>query len=199
MENVPQFISQYGYLGIFALLMVGIVGLPVPDEVVLSFAGYLVFKGYLHPVPTVLAVVLGTFCGITVSYSLGRSLGFFLLQKYGKFLHISQEKLARVQAWFHRVGKWAIFFGYFIMGARHLTALVAGASRVRYRVFALFAYPGGFLWAFSFIAIGYFLGEEWPRVTREITTLALILSVLLLIIIAGFLVLKHFKKRRLAS
>lgn len=179
--------------------MVGIVGLPVPDEVILSFAGYLVFKGYLHPVPTVLAVVLGTFCGITVSYSLGRSLGFFLLQKYGKFLHISQEKLARVQAWFHRVGKWAIFFGYFIMGARHLTALVAGASRVRYRVFALFAYPGGFLWAFSFIAIGYFLGEEWPRVSREITTLALILSVLLLIIIAAFLVLKHFKKRRLAS
>jgi membrane protein DedA with SNARE-associated domain len=199
LENIPQFISHYGYLGIFALLMVGIVGLPIPDEVVLTFAGYLIFKGYLHPVPTVLAVLLGTFCGITVSYSLGRSLGFFLLQKYGKFLHISQEKLARVQAWFYRVGKWAIFFGYFIVGARHLTALVAGSSRVSYRVFALVAYPGGFLWAFSFICIGYFLGEELPKATREIYTLVGTISGLILIIIAGFLVVKHFRNRRLAS
>ncbi|MHB8066621.1 MAG: DedA family protein [Desulfobaccales bacterium] len=199
MENIPQFISHYGYLGIFALLMVGIVGLPIPDEVVLTFAGYLVFKGYLHPVPTVLAVLLGTFCGITVSYGLGRSLGFFLIQKYGKFFHISQGKLRRVQAWFHRVGKWAIFFGYFIMGARHLTALVAGSSRLRYRVFALFAYPGGFLWAFSFICIGYFLGEELPKVSREIYTLVGSISVLILVIIAGFLVGKYLRNRRLAS
>ena len=93
MENIPHFLSTYGYLGIFLLLMVGIVGLPIPDEVVLMFAGYLIFKGYFHPLPTVAAALLGTFCGITVSYSLGRSAGFYLLQRYGHVLRVSPEKI----------------------------------------------------------------------------------------------------------
>jgi len=199
LENIPQFLSQYGYLGIFLLLMVGIVGLPIPDEVVLTFAGYLIFKGYLHPLPTVLAALLGTFCGITVSYGLGRSLGFYLLKKYGKFLHVSLKRLLRIQAWFHHVGKWAIFFGYFIMGVRHLTALVAGSSRVRFRVFALFAYGGGLLWSLSYIYCGYFLGEELPKVSPKLYPFILILSGIVLLIISGFFLLKHFKNRRLAS
>jgi membrane protein DedA with SNARE-associated domain len=199
LENIPQFLSHYGYLGIFLLLMVGIVGLPVPDELILAFAGYMVFKGYLHPLPTVLAAILGTFCGITVSYGLGRSLGFYLLQKYGHYLHISPEKLTRVQAWFHRVGKWAIFFGYFIVGVRHLTALVAGASRVRFRVFALFAYGGGLLWSLSYIYGGYLLGEELPQVSTKLYPLFYLLSGIALLVISGFFLLKHFRKRRLAS
>ena len=199
MEHIPQFISQYGYLGIFALLMVGIFGLPVPDELILTFAGYMVFKGYLHPVPTAGAAILGTFCGITVSYGLGRSLGFFLLQRYGPFLRISPEKLARVEAWFQRVGKWAIFFGYFIVGVRHLMALVAGSSRLSFRVFALFAYPGGILWALSFICLGYYLGEELPKVTPKMYPYLFILSGAVLLVISGVFLLKHFKDRRLAS
>lgn len=199
MENIPQFISHYGYLGIFALLMVGIVGLPIPDEVVLAFAGYLVFKGYLHPVPTAVAAILGTFCGISVSYTLGRSLGFFLLQKYGPFLRISQEKLARAQAWFHRVGKWAIFFGYFIVGVRHLMALVVGSSRLDFRVFALFAYPGGVIWTLSFIWLGYYLGEELPQVSPKLYPLIFLLSGAALLLILGVFLVKHFKDRRLAS
>ncbi len=199
MENIPHFLSTYGYLGIFLLLMVGIVGLPIPDEIVLAFAGYMIFKGYLHPLPAALAAILGAFCGITVSYSLGRSLGFYLLQKYGRFLRVSPEKLARVQAWFHRVGKWALFFGYFIVGVRHLTALVAGASRVRFRVFALFAYTGGLLWALSYIFLGYFLGEELPRVSPELRRFFLISSGLIFLLISAFFLFRHFKNRRLDS
>ncbi|MBI4644797.1 MAG: DedA family protein [Deltaproteobacteria bacterium] len=199
METIPHFLSTYGYLGIFLLLMVGIVGLPIPDEVVLAFAGYMVFKGFFHPLPTVLTALLGTFCGITVSYSLGRSLGFYFLQKYGHNLHISLERLARVQSWFHRVGKWAIFFGYFIMGVRHLTALTAGASRVRFRVFALFAYSGGFLWALSYICLGYFLGEELPKLSPELRQGFFIGSGIVILSISAFFIFRYFKNRRLAS
>lgn len=179
--------------------MLGVVGLPIPDEVVLTFAGYLIFKGYFHPLPAALAAVLGTYCGITVSYILGRSLGVCLLQRYGSFLHISPKRLARVQDWFHRVGKWAIFCGYFVMGVRHLTALTAGSSRVRFRVFALFAYTGGFLWALAYIFLGYFLGEEVPKLSPALRRGFLAGSGLIILLIAILLLFRHFKNRRLAS
>ncbi len=199
MESIPHFLSHYGYLGIFLLLMVGIVGLPIPDEVVLMFAGYLIFKGYFHPLPTAATAILGTYCGITVSYSLGRAAGSLLLNRYGHLLRVPPERLDRVQAWFHRMGKWAIFFGYYVMGVRHLTAVTAGASRVRFRVFALFAYSGGLFWALSYILLGYFLGEELPKLSPELRQMVLIGSGLMILAVAAFFLCRHFFRRKLAS
>jgi membrane protein DedA with SNARE-associated domain len=199
LESIPHFLSHYGYLGIFLLLMVGIAGLPIPDEVVLMFAGYLIFKGYFHLLPTAATAILGTYCGITVSYSLGRGAGFLLLDRYGHLLRVPPERLARVQAWFHQMGKWAIFFGYFVMGVRHLTAVTAGASRVRFRVFALFAYSGGFFWALSYIFLGYVLGEELPKLSPELRQVFLIGSGLMILAVAAFFIFRHFFRGKLAS
>ncbi len=75
MHGFEHLIIDYGYPGLFVLLMLGIVGLPVPDETLLAFAGYLVFQGKLSPVPTLLASFLGSACGISLSYFLGASPG----------------------------------------------------------------------------------------------------------------------------
>ena len=83
MELILHWISEYGYFGLFSLLVLGIVGLPVPDETLLTFAGYLIFRGQLRLVPTMLAAFLGSACGITLSYTLGRLTGYFLIEKYG--------------------------------------------------------------------------------------------------------------------
>ena len=77
-ETLLQWISQYGYLAIFFLLMLGIVGLPIPDEVLLTFSGYLVFKGQLALAPTMASAFLGSICGVSVSYSIGRTRFRFL-------------------------------------------------------------------------------------------------------------------------
>jgi membrane protein DedA with SNARE-associated domain len=76
-------ITQYGYGAIFVLLMLGIVGLPVPDETLLTIAGYLVFKEKLAFLPTLLAAFLGSSCGMSVSYACGRGLGTYLIRKVG--------------------------------------------------------------------------------------------------------------------
>ncbi len=164
MELVSQWIANYGYIGIFTALMLGIVGLPVPDETLLTFAGYLVHSGHLQLVPTLASALLGTMCGITISYLLGRLTGYVLIEKYGGKLHISMERVHQVHDWFHRLGRPALTFGYFIPGVRHLTAYVAGASELEAPAFAAFAYPGALLWSHSFVFLGYFLGEQWQRV-----------------------------------
>lgn len=159
-----QWVIRYSYLGIFSCLVVGIVGLPIPDEALLTFAGYLVHKGQLRLLPTILAAFLGSMVGITTSYVLGRTLGFYLLRRYGSRVKLSPERLDRVRAWVKRRGKWALIYGYFLPGLRHLTAYMAGASKLELPVFALFAYSGGFFFCATYILLGYVLGDSWEWV-----------------------------------
>jgi membrane protein DedA with SNARE-associated domain len=165
MELVSEWISRYGYAGIFMALALGIVGLPMPDETLLTFAGYLVHRGDLRLMPTLISALLGSICGITVSYSLGRLTGYVLIEKYGARLHISMDHIHHVQNRFRRLGGFALVFGYFIPGVRHLTGYVAGASELDAPTFGAFAYLGALLWSHTFIFLGYFLGEEWHRVS----------------------------------
>lgn len=76
--------------------------------------------------------------------------------------------MSRVNAWFDRTGRWSLLVGYFIPGVRHLAGFVAGASKLRFPEFALFAYTGAFVWSVTFVAIGYFSGKDWSSTTRTI-------------------------------
>jgi membrane protein DedA with SNARE-associated domain len=161
MDSLLAWISHYGYAGLFLLLVVGIVGLPVPDETLLVFSGYLISKGRLHPAWTFLAGLCGSVTGISLSYLIGRVFGYSFVQRYGKYVHLSPQRIEHVNHWFHRIGHWLLTIGYYIPGVRHFTALVAGMSKLEYRIFAAFAYPGAAMWVASFLALGYFLGDKW--------------------------------------
>ena len=167
-QQVLAWISQYGYLAIFCLLMLGIVGLPVPDETLLTFSGYLIYKGHFTPLPAFGAALAGSACGITISYLLGRTFGLGLIHRYGKYVRITEEHVRKAHAWFERVGHWGLTFGYFVPGVRHLTAYAAGMSEVAPHQFGVFAYSGGILWVATFLTLGYFLGERWEAVEQNI-------------------------------
>jgi membrane protein DedA with SNARE-associated domain len=168
MESVFAWIAHYGYAAIFGLLMLGIVGIPIPDETLLVFTGYLIYKHELEPLPAFASGFLGSICGISVSYALGRTLGLYLVTHLGHLLHVEPEKLDHVRAWYERRGKYGLVIGYFIPGIRHLAAYVAGSSQLPLPVFATFAYCGGLLWSGSFITVGYFLGDEWQQMSTSI-------------------------------
>jgi membrane protein DedA with SNARE-associated domain len=191
-ESVFGWVAHYGYVGIFGLLMLGIVGLPIPDETLLMFTGYLIFKHELEPLPAFAAGFLGSICGITVSYALGRMLGLYLVTRLGHFLHIEPEALEQVRAWYERKGKYGLVISYFIPGIRHLAAYVAGSSRLSLPVFATFAYLGGLLWSGSFISIGYVLGDEWRQMSVSLHRYLLIGAGVITVVIAiGFILMRR--------
>jgi membrane protein DedA with SNARE-associated domain len=195
-EAAFHWISQYGYAGIFSLLVFGIVGLPVPDEWLLTFSGYLVFKSTLSFIPTFAAAFFGSACGITVSYTLGHLFDTYILLKYGRYVHITPERLARVHTWFERRGRWTLLIGYFIPGVRHLTGYVAGASELSYSSFALFAYTGAFCWAAVFITLGYVLGEQWNRVLQILDDSKVLMITAAAVVIAAWLLFTYARRRR---
>ncbi len=168
MEHVSQFISQYGYFAIFALLMLGIVGPLIPDDTILVLSGIAVHEGRLEPAMTIGVAFAGSVCGITMSYLVGRTGAIFALRRIRFLDRQIGEHLPVVERWFEKYGKWTLFFGYFIAGVRHFTALGAGAGKLRYRTFAVYAYPGGLIWVISFLAIGYYLGEGWRVVAHRL-------------------------------
>jgi len=168
LDHVLEWITRYGYVAIFLLLVFGIIGLPIPDETMMTFAGYLVYKGKLSYLVTLLVAFSGSACGITAIFLLGRGVGLPLIRKYGRYLHFTEHNLARVHEWFERIGHWTLTFGYFIPGVRHFTAYVAGTAYMPYREFAAYAYSGALLWAFTFISLGYFFGEQWQWILERL-------------------------------
>ena len=93
METVLGFVTQYGAVSLFFLMMLGIIGLPIPDETLLVFSGYLIHKGVLNAGATFGMAFLGGVAGITVSYWLGRIYGIKLIQKYGRYFHFTERSL----------------------------------------------------------------------------------------------------------
>jgi membrane protein DedA with SNARE-associated domain len=167
-QFILRFVVQYSYVGIFSLLTLGIVGLTVPDEFLLTFVGYLIFRQRLQLLPAVLAAFLGSVCGITLSYWLGRTLGLFLVHRFGPAVGLGPQQVRRVHDWFERIGGWSLTFGYYIPGVRHLTAYVAGTAEYELPQFAVFAYAGAAIWSASFLALGYYLGDGWNAATRTV-------------------------------
>lgn len=164
MHTLLLSITKYSYIGIFIALGLGILGLPIPDETLMAFIGFLVFKGKLNPLYAVMFAFMGTSCGITVEYILGSKLGRFLLKRYSAKIPVNPENVRNAEIFYNKYGKYALFIGYFIPGIRHVTGIFAGTSHMSYRMFALFAYTGGLLWTITFVGIGYFLAEKWHRV-----------------------------------
>lgn len=158
-ETFAHFLTEYGSIGLFILLVLGIIALPIPEETLLVFSGALVAQGVINLHSTILAAVAGSLCGITISYLLGLTGGAYLVHKYGKWVGLSPKRLEQANEWFHHYGKWSLFIGYFIPGVRHFTGFTAGTASVEYPHFALFAYTGAVVWIATFLSIGFFFGD----------------------------------------
>jgi membrane protein DedA with SNARE-associated domain len=160
-QTFLPWITQYGSFALFVLLALGVVALPIPDETLMIIAGFLIAKAKLSPSLTVIAAIAGAITGITISYIIGRTIGHFLVLKYGRWVGLTQAKLTRAHNWFERFGKWTLVIGYFIPGVRHLTGYAAGTLYMHYAEFAAYAYTGAFIWACLFLSLGYAFGTHW--------------------------------------
>jgi membrane protein DedA with SNARE-associated domain len=195
-QSILAWIAHYGYVAIFLLLTCGIVGLPVPDETLLTFTGFLCFQHKLSLPFAFAAAWGGSTCGISISYYLGHTFGLKLIRRYGKYARITEEHVEKAHLWFNRVGHWGLTFGYFIPGVRHLSAYAAGMSDVEPRQFALFAYSGGFLWVTTFLSLGYFLGNRWEAASKQVERYGIYLTIACVVAFAGYLIWRKWFRNR---
>jgi membrane protein DedA with SNARE-associated domain len=198
MEAVFGWVATYGYGALFGLLMLGIVGLPVPDETLLVFCGYLISQGKMSATETFVAAAAGSWSGITLSYWIGRTLGIGVVHRFGRYLRVSDRHLERVHRWFDHSGHWALFGGYWVAGVRHFTAIIAGASTLEFRTFMMYAWSGGACWIAAFLALGYFIGEEWREIAELVHRYLHYASYVLIALVLVFWAVRRAARRRVA-
>jgi membrane protein DedA with SNARE-associated domain len=196
LHTMIQWIALHGYGVIYAVLALGIIGLPVPDELILAYIGHLIYKGSLRPTPAFAAAFLGSISGMTLNYGLGRIFGPYLIGKFGRFMHLTPDKMDRMHDWYEHSGKWALFLGYFLPGLRHVSAVVAGTSKMHIGEFAFFAYSGGLAWSIVFIGIGFYLQENWARETERIHYILLGCTAAVVVFAAVYLLIKDRGKKK---
>ena len=189
-------VLRHGYLGLYSALVLGIVGIPVPDEMLLTYAGSLAARGTLVLPGVMAAALAGSATGITLSYGLGRLAGARLDSPLGRRLGLTPERRARVQRWFDRWGRFTLIIGYFVPGLRHIAALSAGASKLPYRRIAPFMYVGALLWSQTFVLAGYVLGDHWERVEGTIHAHLIALTVTVAAILAIVIAVRTWRSRR---
>jgi membrane protein DedA with SNARE-associated domain len=190
MEFVTYFVAHYGYLAIFLLLLPGAFGIPIPDELLLTFTGYLALQGELRLIPTMAVAVAGAVLGVTLDYWVGRAAGARLIWKSGAFFRLRRDKVQGLQEWLGRGGGWRLCLGFFLPGVRHWVVIAAGITKFPLATFARFAYLGILAWSLFYVSLGYFLGQEASLLVARLGAHCLWASGLIAALLLGYALMR---------
>jgi membrane protein DedA with SNARE-associated domain len=157
--NVDHLVTVAGYPLVFAIVMAESGGVPIPGETALLTASVLASQGKLQIVFVIAAAAAGAIVGDNIGYLIGRKGGRWLLQRPGPFLRQRVEVLTVGEPFFAKHGPKAVFFGRFILGLRTWASWLAGATRMHWRLFAIWNALGGIGWATSYGLLAYFGGK----------------------------------------
>lgn len=158
MPDASLLLEHWGYAGIVLAVLLGNIGLPLPEETTLAVAGYAAARGELH-FPTVLAVgVISAVVGDNIGYWVGRRYGREAIERYGRWAFITPERLQKISRIMARYGAFAVFLARFVMGARFLAGPLAGAGGLPPLSFAIANVLGALLYVPYAVGIGYGIG-----------------------------------------
>ncbi|MFM7675211.1 MAG: DedA family protein [Synechococcus sp.] len=198
-DSLPALISRavdtnplLGYLVIAAVMLLENVIPPIPSEVVMPLAGFLVHQGKLQLIPAVLAGLVGTVLGAWFWYGIGRMVNEEHLERWlsrhGRWLGLQPQDLARSRRWFNRHGAAVVFWGRLIPGIRTLVSVPAGMELMPQRSFLAWTTAGSLLWVLILTLIGNLLGEGYKRVALWVEPFADLIKVMLLLAVAAAIV-----------
>ncbi|UWQ21722.1 DedA family protein [Jannaschia sp. W003] len=165
---IVSIIAAGGYFGLAALMAIENVFPPIPSELIMPLAGFQAAKGEMSPVLAVLAGTFGSVLGGSLWYWLGLRLGLKRLRKlakrHGRWLTVGPEDIDRANAWFHRHGEMAVFFGRMLPGFRTLISVPAGIAKMPLVPFLAWSTAGSLVWIGGLTALGYLLEANYDRV-----------------------------------
>lgn len=204
MENwITDFMEQFGYLGIFLLIMVENLFPPIPSEVILTFGGFMTTKSSMNIYGVVAASTLGSVGGAVALYYIGRVLSVKrierIVEKYGKFLRVEKKDVHKANGWFEKYGAWTVFFCRFIPLIRSLISLPAGMSHMNIWLFLGLTALGTIIWNTVLVVIGASLGESWDSIVGYMdiySNIVYAILAFLVIVIASLFIKRRVMDRK---
>ena len=196
-------VSTMGYPGLVMVMFLENIFPPIPSEVILPLAGSLALEGRFTLFGVTVVGTLGSIAGALVFYALGYLFGEprvrFLIQRYGKWLLLSEADFDKALEWFDRYGERVIFFGRMVPIIRSLISIPAGIGSMNLAPFCLYTAIGTAMWSFLLTFAGYLLGKSWSLVSEWVSRYekaALIIGVAAILI---FFIRRLLQRRQLGS
>ena len=165
---VTSVMEQYGYVGIFLVIMLENLFPPIPSELVLPFGGFMTTYTGLTPPAVVAVATAGSVAGAVVLYGVGRLIDVGTLERivyrWGHLLRVSVNDIHKASSWFDRYGYWAVFFCRMVPLVRSLISIPAGMAHMHFGLFLLLTTAGTLLWNSLLVGVGVVLGESWEDI-----------------------------------
>jgi membrane protein DedA with SNARE-associated domain len=179
-------ISSAGYFGVVILMAIESACIPLPSEVIMPFAGYLVSIGQFSLIGAATMGALGCNVGSTVAYYVAAKGGRPAFERWGKYILIGPAEIERADRFFARYGSATVFFGRLLPVVRTFIAFPAGLARMPMLKFQLYTFLGSWPWCFALAYIGYLLGARWDSDPTFRKLFHEFDAVIVVVVLAGF-------------
>ena len=192
-------LEKFGYFGIFALMVMESATLPIPSEVVLPFAGYLVFLGQINLWVAIVVASLGSLIGTLIDYWIGYSLGRTVILHYGKYVKLNEKHLVTSEKWFNKFGEMTVLLARFVPLIRTLVAFPAGIAEMKLWKFITFSAIGIFIWDGLLIYLGLLAGQNSSAIISVLSndfTIIEVIAVVAAILSIAFAILRRRRTPR---
>jgi membrane protein DedA with SNARE-associated domain len=205
-DLVTQIYSSVGYLGVALWVAIESVIIPIPSELVLPFAGFLVGEGTAiepltgQPWNVILVTLFGTVgatLGALVAYAIGMFGGRPVIERWGRYVGITPEDLDRADDFFARHGNAAAFFGRMVPIIRSLVSFAAGIAHMPLGRFVVFTFLGSLPWTLLLVVSGVVMGANWEEIGGILKRFEYLVLAILVVIALLWIWFRIVKPRRL--
>ena len=181
-------VSSFGYLAIFLLSVAQSCCVPTSSELTLGFAGALAATGHLSLAGAILSGASGELVGAYLAWVIGRTAGRAIVDRYGRYVLLTQHDLDRAEAWYARHERWGVFGGRLVPVIRNFVALPAGVAEVPPVRFGILTAAGSLIWDGAMAGIGYGVGSHWHTIIHAFSDAGYVLGALAVVAIVLLIV-----------
>ncbi|EDN9970357.1 DedA family protein [Listeria monocytogenes] len=198
---ITSIMADFGYIGIFILIMVENLFPPIPSEIILTFGGFMTTVTSLNVLMVIIVATLGSVVGAILLYKVASYFGkerlTKIVLKYGRILRLKESDIERAENFFLKYGSWAVFLCRMIPLIRSLISIPAGMTKMKMSKFLILTTAGSLLWNTVLIGLGAMLGESWSEIVvfmDSFSTIIYSIIAILVVVGLGFFFRARFKK-----
>jgi membrane protein DedA with SNARE-associated domain len=193
---MQTFLTDAGYWAILVFAIIQACCIPISSEITFGFAGVLAYQGHLSLPLVIIVGTLGELAGSSLAYGLGRLGGRNAVERYRRYLLMTRHDVERVERFFDGRGRWSVAVARVIPLVRAFAGLVAGLMEIPLLPFELFNLLGTVVWATALSVIGYELGSDWDKASKNVSHATDLLSAIVLLMLIVLIVHKALQVRK---
>jgi membrane protein DedA with SNARE-associated domain len=195
LASLAPVLNHYGYFAVGGFITLEDFGIPVPGETILIAAAVYAGAGRLNIFIVGVVAVVAAIIGDNIGYAIGFFGGRALVLRFGKYIHLTEDRLDKAESFFSKYGGVVVAGARFIEGLRQANGIVAGVSRMAWPRFLAFNALGAVLWVGLWTTVGYLAGNNITAIYNGISRYSLYILIALIVVVVA-LIVRHVIRRR---